>query len=43
LYWTRTPARNGDVAGFRGDLSAYVRGFSENVRDIFDRFEFAVS
>lgn len=29
-----------DPAGLRSNLSAYLAGFSENVRDIFDRFEF---
>jgi type I restriction enzyme M protein len=30
----------GDPAGIKGNLLDYVRGFSENVRDIFDKFEF---
>lgn len=32
----------GDQDNVRAHLSDYVRGFSENVRDIFERFEFAV-
>ncbi len=32
----------GDQDNVRTHLSAYIRGFSENVRDIFDRFEFAI-
>jgi type I restriction enzyme M protein len=32
----------GDQDNIRAHLSDYMRGFSENVRDIFDRFEFAV-
>lgn len=30
----------GDPAGIKANLIDYVHGFSENVRDIFDRFEF---
>ncbi|CAN5290462.1 class I SAM-dependent DNA methyltransferase [soil metagenome] len=30
----------GDPAGIRANLLDYVRGFSENVRDIFEKFEF---
>jgi type I restriction enzyme M protein len=30
----------GDAAGIRANLLDYVRGFSENVADIFDKFEF---
>ncbi|MGK2931305.1 MAG: type I restriction-modification system subunit M N-terminal domain-containing protein, partial [Solirubrobacterales bacterium] len=30
----------GDPAGSRANLLDYVRGFSENVRDIFEKFEF---
>lgn len=30
----------GDPAGIKANLVDYVRGFSENVRDIFDKFEF---
>ncbi|GAA2086732.1 class I SAM-dependent DNA methyltransferase [Pseudolysinimonas kribbensis] len=30
----------GDAAGIRANLLDYVHGFSENVRDIFDKFEF---
>jgi type I restriction enzyme M protein len=30
----------GDAAGIRANLLDYVRGFSENVRDIFEKFEF---
>lgn len=29
-----------DPAGLRENLGAYLAGFSPNVRDIFDRFEF---
>ena len=29
-----------DPAGLRSNISAYLAGFSDNVRDIFDRFEF---
>ena len=32
----------GDQDNMRGHLTAYVQGFSANVRDIFERFEFAV-
>jgi len=32
----------GDQDNVRAQLSAYVQGFSANVRDIFERFEFAV-
>jgi type I restriction enzyme M protein len=32
----------GDQDNVRAHLSAYVQGFSANVRDIFERFEFAV-
>ena len=32
----------GDQDNVRGHLTAYVQGFSANVRDIFERFEFAV-
>ena len=30
----------GDPAGIRANLLDYVRGFSENVRDIFEKFDF---
>ncbi|GAA1000943.1 type I restriction-modification system subunit M [Subtercola frigoramans] len=30
----------GDPAGIKANLIDYIHGFSENVRDIFDRFEF---
>ena len=30
----------GDPSGIRANLLDYVRGFSENVRDIFEKFEF---
>ncbi|ASD21716.1 restriction endonuclease subunit M [Cryobacterium sp. LW097] len=30
----------GDPAGVKANLIDYIHGFSENVRDIFDRFEF---
>lgn len=30
----------GDAAGIRANLLDYVRGFSENVRDIFEKFDF---
>lgn len=30
----------GDPAGIKANLLDYIRGFSENVRDIFERFEF---
>lgn len=30
----------GDPAGIKANLTDYLQGFSENVRDIFDRFEF---
>ena len=30
----------GDPAGIRSNLLDYVRGFSDNVRDIFEKFEF---
>ena len=30
----------GDPAGIRSNLLDYVRGFSENVRDIFEKFDF---
>ncbi|KQR20076.1 restriction endonuclease subunit M [Agreia sp. Leaf335] len=30
----------GDPAGIKANLVDYIHGFSENVRDIFDRFEF---
>ena len=32
----------GDAANVRGNLESYVQGFSPEVRDIFERFEFAV-
>jgi type I restriction enzyme M protein len=32
----------GDPANLRANITAYVSGFSENVRDIFEKFEFDV-
>jgi type I restriction enzyme R subunit len=32
----------GDAAQIKPNLLAYVNGFSENVRDVFERFDFAV-
>ncbi len=32
----------GDAANVRGNLESYVQGFSPEVRDIFERFEFSV-
>ena len=32
-----------DASNIKSNLVAYINGFSENIRDIFDRYDFSLS